>query len=93
MRRDYFIDYAKSWLIFIVIIGHVLYVYMPNDWPFDLHVSYNNIIVTIEKIIYSFHISAFFAISGYLSKYSMDKYDLFTFIKKGVKATFTFRLL
>ena len=82
VKRDYFIDYAKSLLIFIVIIGHVLYVYIPNDWPFDLNVSYNSIIVTIEKIIYSFHISAFFAISGYLSKYSMDKYDLFTFIKK-----------
>ena len=85
MKRDYFIDYAKAFLIPLVIIGHILYIYVPNDYPFDLNITSNRLIEIIESVIYSFHMSAFFLISGYLSKYSMDKYDFASFTKKVVK--------
>lgn len=50
IKREIWIDYAKTILIFLMVLGH-------NSLPY------------IEsKLIYAFHMPAFFILSGYLYK-------------------------
>lgn len=55
-KRIDWIDYSKGILITLVISGHAI----PE---FGLHLDF------LEKIIYSFHMPAFFILSGYLFKF------------------------
>ena len=55
-KRIDWIDYSKGILITLVISGHAI----PE---FGLHLGF------LEKIIYSFHMPAFFILSGYLFKF------------------------
>ncbi len=57
-NRDYQIDNAKSLLIFLVVLGHIV-----EAWQ-----NANPVYLDVYKIIYSFHLPMFSLISGYLAK-------------------------
>ncbi|WP_338470000.1 acyltransferase family protein [Niallia sp. XMNu-256] len=57
-QRDSFFDNAKFILIFLVVFGHFLRTFI-ND---------NELIYTLYKVIYTFHMPAFILISGFFAK-------------------------
>ena len=70
-NRIEWIDYSKGILIILVIAGHAI----PE---FDLHLDY------LAHFIYSFHMPAFFILSGYLFRYKKD-INTVEFAKKKAK--------
>lgn len=59
--RDVFLDVIKGFAIFLMVIGHVItWLYDPSltQSPFRTHIWWN--------VIYSFHMSLLFFVSGYL---------------------------
>lgn len=58
-KRNKKIDFIKGLCIFLVVWGHVIQYFTP--------VEYNYFESTVFRIIYSFHMPLFMAISGYLS--------------------------
>lgn len=65
-KRDVSLDKAKMGLLFLVIIGHILVFYSPNYYSlFKLNPGNSkNTIEAVLSVIYSFHMAAFFIISG-----------------------------
>ncbi|WP_428908834.1 acyltransferase family protein [Niallia sp. Krafla_26] len=57
-QRDYFFDNAKFILIFLVVFGHFLRTFIHD----------NELIYSLYKVIYTFHMPAFILISGYFAK-------------------------
>lgn len=72
--RIEYIDTAKAYLIFLVIIGHILIILNP---------SYNKLyFVVIQAFIYGFHMPAFFIIHGIIfNKEKWRKASVFDFFK------------
>lgn len=66
-NRIKFIDIARFFAIFFVVLGHII--------GYSKHCDY------IFKFLYSFHVGLFFIISGYLFKVKKDE-SFFTFFKK-----------
>lgn len=62
-KRDYYFDNAKFILIFLVVFGHLIQSYINSD----------QIIFTLYKLIYTFHMPAFILISGYFAKGYYEK--------------------
>ncbi|MDQ0217294.1 acyltransferase [Peribacillus cavernae] len=73
-QRDYFFDNAKFILIAFVVFGHLLKT-LVND---------NELIYSLYKTIYTFHMPAFILVSGFFAK---------GFYKKGYLATITKKLI
>lgn len=57
-QRDYYFDNAKFILILLVVFGHFLRSFIHE----------NELILTLYKTIYSFHMPAFILVSGYFAK-------------------------
>jgi len=58
-QRNYEIDAIKGFAIFLVVLGHVIFLLVPND-------GFHNSIMELARMIYTFHVRLFFFISGYL---------------------------
>jgi len=67
MKREVWVDYAKSIAIFLVIVGHAG---LPES-------------SSLRQFVYSFHMPAFFIISGYLFKKTDIRFK--DFINKNIK--------
>lgn len=65
-NRIEWIDCAKGLAIILVVFGHALTYFSPD---------FENII----HMIYSFHLPLFFVLTGYVSAYSYNSDDFFTF--------------
>ena len=57
-QREYFFDNAKFILIFLVVFGHFLRSFIEES----------EIIYSLYKVIYTFHMPAFILISGFFAK-------------------------
>lgn len=57
-QREYFFDNAKFILIFLVVFGHFLRSFIHD----------NEVIYSLYKVIYTFHMPAFILISGFFAK-------------------------
>lgn len=64
LSRIKWIDACKGFAIFLVVVGHVADGYIRSN----IFENYNNGIILIHSIIYSFHMALFFLISGYTFK-------------------------
>ncbi|WP_409294597.1 acyltransferase family protein [Peribacillus sp. SCS-26] len=62
-ERDFFFDNAKFILMVLVVFGHLLRTYIED----------NEIIYTIYKVIYTFHMPAFILVSGFFAKGIYEK--------------------
>ncbi|MBM7693113.1 fucose 4-O-acetylase-like acetyltransferase [Peribacillus deserti] len=62
-QRDYFFDNAKFILMVFVVFGHLLRTYIEQ----------NEIIYTIYKVIYTFHMPGFILVSGFFAKGIYEK--------------------
>ena len=69
-ERIYWLDFAKSYGMFLVFLGHILEAYWLNGYA-AAFVPY--------KFIYSFHIPLFFMLSGYVSRDS--DLDFYTYLR------------
>ncbi len=65
MKRLQWIDSAKGILILFVVLGHVVTAYQSAGYYTD-NIIYN----VVVRFAYSFHMAAFFFLSGYLYTYS-----------------------
>lgn len=79
-KKNVFIDYLKGIAILLVLVGHCVQygsgaAFLENDE------YWNNIVM---KVIYSFHMPLFIAISGYLFWFSVKNNGVFNSIKKRV---------
>lgn len=77
MKKNTFIDYLKGIAILLVLVGHCIQ-YGSGASFLDNGDYWNNIVM---KIIYSFHMPFFIAISGYLFYYSVKNHGMFNGIK------------
>lgn len=64
MTRDYRLDNLKGFLIYLVVLGHLITIGFRDD---SVAAKY------LYEFIYSFHMPAFFMISGYLSQRSAER--------------------
>lgn len=62
-KRDNTIDVMKVMCMMLVVIGHVVSVYTPFSY---VKMPVNSVLVLVWKLIYSFHMPSFVAISGAL---------------------------
>lgn len=76
-EKNAFIDYLKGIAILLVLVGHC--VQYGSGAAFFENADYlDNIIM---KVIYSFHMPLFIAISGYLFWFSVKNHGMFNSIK------------
>jgi len=62
-QRDYYFDNAKFILIFFVVFGHLLQSFIEE----------NEMVFTLYKVIYTFHMPAFILVSGFFARGIYDK--------------------
>lgn len=79
-KKNAFIDYLKGIAILLVLVGHCVQygsgaAFLENDE------YWNNIVM---KVIYSFHMPLFIAISGYLFSFSVKNHGMFNSIKSRI---------
>lgn len=78
-ERNNYIDFVKGLLMILVIAGHAIqYILSENEEER----YFNNILF---KIIYTFHMPLFIAVSGYFTFYSLQKASIVSFIKNRIK--------
>ncbi|CAH0345864.1 acyltransferase family protein [Bacillus sp. CECT 9360] len=82
-QRDYFFDNAKFLLIAFVVFGHLLKSYV-ND---------NELIYSLYKTIYTFHMPAFILVSGFFAKGIYEKGYLPKITKKLILPYIIFQLI
>ena len=83
-RRSEYLDFCKGILIILVVAGHMIQV--GSGASYVQHESfYDNI---IYKIIYSFHMPFFMAISGFLYYFTTTKYSGYCIFLKKIKSIF-----
>ena len=76
-KRNTFIDFLKGVAIMLVLIGHCVQ-YGSGATFLESGAYWDN---TVMKVIYSFHMPLFVAISGYLFWFSVKKYGMLNSIK------------
>lgn len=64
MKRNYYIDFLRGGVIFLMLWGHCIQYCSPQSIDFFQNICY--------KFIYSFHMPLFMIISGYLFKKTME---------------------
>lgn len=79
--RDTTLDFAKGFLIILVVLGHSIQFSLGPDW-LESKQFFDNVVF---KTIYSFHMPLFMLISGYLFYYS-NKKNLRTLMISKLKA-------
>lgn len=82
-QRDYYFDNAKFILIFFVVFGHLLQSFIQD----------NEIIHTLYKVIYTFHMPAFILISGFFARGIYDKGYIKKIAKKLIIPYLIFQLV
>lgn len=76
-RRDTFIDYLKGIAIILMLIGHCIQYGSGSVFLID-ELYWEN---AVMKVIYSFHMPLFIAISGYLFWYSVTAHGMLISIR------------
>lgn len=76
-RRDTFIDYLKGIAIILMLVGHCIQYGSGSVFLID-ELYWEN---AVMKVIYSFHMPLFIAISGYLFWYSVTAHGMLTSIR------------
>lgn len=82
MAKNRYIDFLKGIAILCVIYGHCLQYGSGADF-LQQELYWDNVVM---KIIYSFHMPLFIAISGYLFYYSLEKHGARNCICRRVKS-------
>ncbi|WP_110929220.1 acyltransferase family protein [Bacillus massiliglaciei] len=82
-QRDYFFDNAKFILIGFVVFGHLLNTYIHD----------NEVIYSLYKTIYSFHMPAFILVSGFFAKGFYQKGYLLKITKKLIIPYLIFQMI
>lgn len=77
-KKDPFLDFLKGIAIIFVLIGHCIQ-YGSGEEFLNSGAYWDNMTM---KVIYSFHMPLFIAISGYLFSYSVKNHG----IKKGIRS-------
>ncbi|PLS16436.1 acyltransferase [Bacillus sp. M6-12] len=81
--RDYYFDNAKFILIFFVVFGHLLKTFIED----------NEIIYSLYKTIYTFHMPAFILVSGFFAKGIYEKGYVRKFAKKLILPYIIFQII
>lgn len=79
-KKNAFIDYVKGIAILLVLVGHCVQ-YGSGAAFLENGEYWNNIVM---KVIYSFHMPLFVAVSGYLFWYSVKNHGMFSSIKSRI---------
>lgn len=82
-KRDFYFDNAKFILIFLVVFGHLLRSFIEDHEQ----------ILTLYKVIYTFHMPAFIVISGYFAKGITKKGYIGKIAKKLIMPYIIFQLI
>ncbi|TCN27729.1 acyltransferase family protein [Mesobacillus foraminis] len=82
-QRNYYFDNAKFILIFFVVFGHLLRTFIED----------NEIIYTIYKVIYTFHMPAFILVSGFFARGFNEKGYIAKIAKKLILPYLIFQLI
>lgn len=82
VKRNRFLDFIKGTTILLVVFGHCIQYGSGREYLVG-ELYYAD---PIFRIIYSFHMPMFAAISGYFFYFTMKKYDLVTLLKKKLLA-------
>ncbi|MCM3667556.1 acyltransferase family protein [Mesobacillus maritimus] len=82
-QRDYFFDNAKFILIFFVVFGHLIQSFIHE----------NEIVYTLYKVIYTFHMPAFILVSGFFARGFYQKGYIKKIAKKLILPYLIFQLI
>ncbi len=82
-QRNYYFDNAKFILIYFVVFGHIIRSFIDE----------NEIIYSLYKVIYSFHMPAFILVSGFFAKGYYQKGYILKLIKKLIFPYLIFQLI
>lgn len=82
-QRDYYFDNAKFILIFFVVFGHLLQSFIQD----------NEIVYTLYKVIYTFHMPAFILVSGFFARGIYNKGYIKKIAKKLIIPYLIFQLV
>jgi fucose 4-O-acetylase-like acetyltransferase len=82
-QRNFYFDNAKFILIFFVVFGHMIRPFIED----------NEVIFTIYKVIYSFHMPAFILVSGFFAKGFYQKGYIIKITKKLIVPYLIFQLI
>ncbi len=82
-QRTFYFDNAKFILIFFVVFGHMIRSFIED----------NEMIFTIYKVIYSFHMPAFILVSGFFAKGVYQKGYILKITKKLIVPYLIFQLI
>jgi fucose 4-O-acetylase-like acetyltransferase len=82
-QRNFYFDNAKFILIFFVVFGHMIRPFIED----------NEMIFTIYKVIYSFHMPAFILVSGFFAKGFYQKGYIIKITKKLIVPYLIFQLI
>ncbi|RFU70993.1 acyltransferase [Peribacillus saganii] len=82
-QRDYYFDNAKFILIFFVVFGHLLKTF----------IEHNEIIYSLYKTIYTFHMPAFILVSGFFAKGIYEKGYVSKIAKKLILPYIIFQII
>lgn len=79
-KKNAFIDYVKGIAILLVLVGHCIQ-YGSGASFLENGEYWNNIVM---KVIYSFHMPLFIAVSGYLFWFSVKNHGMVNSIKSRI---------
>lgn len=82
-HRDYYFDNAKFILIFFVVFGHLLRSFIED----------HEMVYTIYKVIYTFHMPAFILVSGFFARGFNKKGYVLKIARKLILPYFLFQLI
>src|SRR3954451_1438233 len=82
-QRTFYFDNAKFILIFFVVFGHMIRSFIEDD----------EMVFTIYKVIYSFHMPAFILVSGFFAKGVYQKGYILKITKKLIVPYLIFQLI
>ncbi|PLR97510.1 acyltransferase family protein [Bacillus sp. T33-2] len=82
-QRDYYFDNAKFILIFFVVFGHLLRTFIED----------NEMVYTVYKVIYTFHMPAFIFVSGFFARCFNKKGYIMKIAKKLILPYLIFQII
>jgi fucose 4-O-acetylase-like acetyltransferase len=86
MKKNNMITYSRIFATFLVVLGHVLFIYSNGfSWPITGCFPKYEWIEIIRKVIYSFHMPLFFIISGFVFSFSLLGNSFGRFFWKKIK--------
>ncbi|WP_294453601.1 acyltransferase family protein [uncultured Bacteroides sp.] len=69
-----YVDNLKGLAILLVVISHVFAFCVPENYNGEQHI--------VHRVIYSFHMPLFMALSGYVAKFTLNQNLFYELLKK-----------